>query len=152
MMNGIGLPKTVQTVLCWEVNDGPLPGPMTSRDDFPQAARTLAALKHEQGRLTQFLTAALGQTSFRWTQVVRFGNIFHVVVPGDTYSVDVASVTLIFILTNTCLLKWLTMCHPDIPAKSFPAKYTFLTTKGGHSHDHSRMKLQLEARFLHPPC
>ena len=33
--------------------DGSLPGPTTRRHDFPLAVRTLAAIKHEQGRVSK---------------------------------------------------------------------------------------------------
>ena len=36
------------------VNDGLHPGPMTRRGDFPQAARKLAALQREQGRVVLY--------------------------------------------------------------------------------------------------
>ena len=41
------------------VNDGPQPGPMRGRNDFPQAAHKLAAIQREQGRVVPYIVKRL---------------------------------------------------------------------------------------------
>ena len=37
------------------INDGPLPGPTKLRPDDPRAVRTLAAIKHQEGRTNPYI-------------------------------------------------------------------------------------------------
>ena len=41
------------------INDGPLPGPTRLRPNFPRAARTRAALRHELGRMNPYILKSL---------------------------------------------------------------------------------------------
>ena len=49
------------------IDVGPLPGPMTRREYYPRAARTLAAIRNEEERMTSFFP----ETSSRATTPTR---------------------------------------------------------------------------------
>ena len=52
------------------INDGPLPGPKTRRDDFPRAARTFAAIRNEEGRMNPHIPKYLQKRQHNCDQIL----------------------------------------------------------------------------------